>query len=90
LTSPQAVTELPLKITARTQYHRPSILLLSTSNIGISTKSSLINKAIAVIQSGEYSSQAEATKKYRVDKNSISKRVKGKMRSKTTYFSENK
>jgi predicted transcriptional regulator len=58
--------------------------------MGISTKSSLINKTIAAIRSGEYSSQAEITRKYRVDKSFISKYIKGKMQSKTTYFSKSK
>jgi hypothetical protein len=59
--------------------HRPLILLLSISNMGISTKSSLIDKAIVAIRSGECNNQTETTRKYRVDKSSIFKYIRGKI-----------
>jgi hypothetical protein len=48
-----------------------------------------ISKAKAAIESGECANYAEAARKFKIDRTSVSKRCRGKTRSKSQFLSEN-
>ena len=56
--------------------------------MGFSTKSRLIDKAIAGIESGEFKNYSDAAKALKIDRTSIAKRRKMQTRPKNVFLSE--